>query len=228
MDELNYNGFSNEENEIKSFGELNNTTGENVDANINGDVVENAAQYAAENIIENVDADVGENAAEGFGENVIENAAVGVADKRVENEKTYEGSFVDLKSASYYSESYTKPKKRKNSVLLQMILVAVMSSILGGSIVGVSLYWSSGPQSFVQSIFRNTNVQNGSNDATSGVDTDYYKKVVIENNADSSVVVAIAEKVGPSVVGISVKSTTSISDFWFFTPRDTESQGSAL
>jgi len=101
MDELNYNGFSNEENEIKSFGELNNTTGENVDANINGDVVENAAQYAAENIIENVDADVGENAAEGFGENVIENAAVGVADKRVENEKTYEGSFVDLKSASY-------------------------------------------------------------------------------------------------------------------------------
>jgi len=77
---------------------------------------------------------------------VIENAAVGVADKRVENEKTYEGSFVDLKSASYYSESYTKPKKRKNS--LQMILVAVMSSILGGSIV---------------SIF---------NDATSGVDTD--------------------------------------------------------
>jgi len=72
MDELNYNGFSNEENEIKSFGELNNTTGENVDANINGDVVENAAQYAAENIIENVDADVGENAAEGFGENVIE------------------------------------------------------------------------------------------------------------------------------------------------------------
>jgi len=60
------------------------------------------------------------------------------------------------------------------------------------------------------------------------VDTDYYKKVVIENNADSSVVVAIAEKVGPSVVGISVKSTTSISDFWFFTPRDTESQGSGI
>ncbi|ABN52518.1 MAG TPA: PDZ domain-containing protein [Hungateiclostridium thermocellum] len=229
MDELNYNGFSNEENEIKSFGELNNTTGENVDANINGDVVENAAQYAAENIIENVDADVGENAAEGFGENVIENAAVGVADKRVENEKTYEGSFVDLKSASYYSESYTKPKKRKNSVLLQMILVAVMSSILGGSIVGGFFVFGVPALSpSVQSIFRNTNVQNGSNDATSGVDTDYYKKVVIENNADSSVVVAIAEKVGPSVVGISVKSTTSISDFWFFTPRDTESQGSGI
>jgi len=51
MDELNYNGFSNEENEIKSFGELNNTTGENVDANINGDVVENAAQYAASFIL---------------------------------------------------------------------------------------------------------------------------------------------------------------------------------
>jgi len=41
----------------------------------------------------------------------------------------------------------------------------------------------------------------------------------LENNADSSVVVAIAEKVGPSVVGISVKSTTSISDFWFFTTK---------
>jgi len=97
---------------------------------------------------------------------------------------------VDLKSASYYSESYTKPKKRKNSVLLQMILVAVMSSILGGSIVGGFFVFGVPALSpSVQSIFRNTNVQNGSNDATSGVDTDYYKKVVIENNADSSVVV---------------------------------------
>lgn len=51
--------------------------------------------------------------------------------------------------------------------------------------------------------------------------------MVIENS-DSSVVVAIAEKVGPSVVGISVKSTATISDFWFFTPRDTESQGSGI
>lgn len=132
MDELNYNGFSNEGNEINTFQQANNANSENI--------VDSAAQNMSENVnesaVQNVLNNVSENAAQDVFENVIENVTEGVNERVIENEKAYEGSPVDLRSASYYSESYTKPKKRKNGILMQMILVAVMSSILGGSIVG--------------------------------------------------------------------------------------------
>lgn len=204
MDEFNYNGFNNEENEINSFGQSNNVNG----MNINENVIETIAEDVNENMIENVAVDVNENV--------------------IDNEKVYDNGSADLKAASYYSESYTKPKKKK-SILMQMILVAVMSSILSGSIVGgFFIFGVPALSPSVQSIFRNnTNEQNGVSGSANGVGSDYYRKVVIENS-DSSVVVAIAEKVGPSVVGISVKSTATVSDFWFFAPQDTESQGSGI
>src|SRR5690554_5368177 len=37
-----------------------------------------------------------------------------------------------LKESSFYSESYSKPKKKKNPVLMQMVIVAIISSLLGG------------------------------------------------------------------------------------------------
>lgn len=133
----------------------------------------------------------------------------------------------DLKSASFYTESYTKPKK-KNGILAQLILVALMSSILGGSVVGgFFAFGIPAIQPSVKSLFGDSVIgeNNAENVSGSKLDSDIYKKVVIES-ADSPVV-AIAEKVGPSVVGISVNSRVA-EDFWFFTPRDAQSQGSGI
>ncbi|HOM02392.1 MAG TPA: trypsin-like peptidase domain-containing protein [Acetivibrio sp.] len=232
MDELNYNGFNNEENEINAFGQSNNANIDNFDQNVMGNAIKNDSENiygnVDEKVIQNFDLNANENAPHVLRENGAQNVTGDVYEKAFESEKLYEGSPADLKAASYYSENYTKPKKRKNSVLMQMILVAVMSSILGGSIVGGFFVFGVPALSpSVQSIFRSGNEVKGSGETTSGLGSDYYKKVVIENT-DSSAVVAIAEKVGPSVVGISVKGTTTVSDFWFFGPQDTESQGSGI
>ena len=59
-----------------------------------------------------------------------------------------------------------------------------------------------------------------------GLESDYYRKVVVES-ADSPVV-AIAEKVGPSVVGISVTAQKLESDFLVLWHKETSEQGSGI
>ena len=142
-------------------------------------------------------------------------------------EKKYETVNKDLSSSPYYTESYKKSKKNKKGVLLQMIVVALMSSIIGGSVVGgFFMFGIPALKSPVQSILGNGAIgENDSDSVISKNESDMYRKVVIES-ADSPVV-AIAEKVGPSVVGISVKSTTS-NDFWLFSPSQSEEQGSGI
>ncbi|MFZ5988285.1 MAG: S1C family serine protease [Bacillota bacterium] len=132
----------------------------------------------------------------------------------------------DLKASSFYTESYSKPKK-KNGILGQLILVAVMSSILGGSIVGgFFAFGVPAMQPSVRSFFGDRALSgSGENVEASKEDSGIYKKVVIENA--SSPVVAIAEKVGPAVVGISINSKV-VDDFFFFAPRDAQSQGSGI
>lgn len=202
MDEFNYNNLNNEENEINGFEQ-------------SGNVNKND-----ENVVESVIEDVNEDVSAEQNVNAEQNV--------IEGKKAHEDSRADLKSASYYSESYTKPKKHKNGILMQMILVAIMSSIIGGSVVGGFFVFGVPALSpSVQSIFGNsTDDQNGLGNLSSGVDSDFYRKVVIESS--DSAVVAIAEKVGPSVVGISVQATAAINDFWFFAPGDSESQGSGI
>jgi len=140
----------------------------------------------------------------------------------------YENRGNDLKSSSFYTESYTKPKKKTNGILAQLVLVALMSSILGGAVTGAFFQFAAPAlQPSVRSYFGlgNTELGNTGNLVGTGVDASAYKKVVIENA--SSPVVAIAEKVGPAVVGISVNSRAS-DDFFFFTPRNVPSSGSGI
>ncbi len=135
-----------------------------------------------------------------------------------------------LKESSFYSESYSKPKKKKNPVLMQMVIVAIISSLLGGVVSGFvfTQFLNQKPQPTIDSIFGNddTTAQKAANLDLNGLESDYYRKVVVES-ADSPVV-AIAEKVGPSVVGISVTAQKLESDFWFFGTRETSEQGSGI
>ena len=133
----------------------------------------------------------------------------------------------NLSSSPFYSESCKAPKKGKG-VLLQMIVVALMSSIIGGGLVGgFFMFGIPTLKTPVQSILgKPMDEQNELQDtAKSMTDASMYKKVVIENS--DSAVVSIAEKVGPSVVGISVKFTPS-NDFWFFSQSEAEEQGSGI
>ncbi|HPD00191.1 MAG TPA: trypsin-like peptidase domain-containing protein [Acetivibrio sp.] len=169
------------------------------------------------------------------GTNNTDNSYSSDVSSGMENTQNYENAYgtkkesetvnKDLSSSPYYTESCKKPKKEKKGVLLQMIVVALMSSIIGGSVVG-SFFMFGIPalKSPVQSILGNGAVTGNDPDVSKN-ESDIYRKVVIES-ADSPVV-AIAEKVGPSVVGISVKST-SVNDFWFFSPSESEEQGSGI
>jgi len=135
-----------------------------------------------------------------------------------------------LKESSFYTESYSKPKKKKNPVLMQMVIVAIISSLLGGAVSGVVFTQLSGQQlqPTIDSIFDkdDTTAQKAANLDLNGLESDYYRKVVVES-ADSPVV-AIAEKVGPSVVGISVTAQKLQGDFWFFGTKETSEQGSGI
>lgn len=118
-----------------------------------------------------------------------------------------------LKASSFYTESYKKPGKKRNVGVLQLVAVALVSSIIGGSVVGGFFQFvvpSTQPavKNYFQSLIpgKNTAATAAKKDDNGSV-----KKVEIQS-AESSVT-AIAEKVGPSVVGI--RSTFKSSDFFF-------------
>jgi len=133
----------------------------------------------------------------------------------------------DLKEASFYTENYDRPKKKKG-ILGQLIIVSLISSIIGGATVGAFLQFGAPAvrpsiNSFLNEagISTSDGVQktlNGGN-----IDPNSYKKVVIENS--DSAVVAIAEKVGPSVVGISIKYKAQSFIFGF---QEGNSSGSGI
>jgi len=116
------------------------------------------------------------------------------------------GAFEPAKSAPFYTENYVKPKKQRNSTLIQMIIVAIMSSVFTAGAIGmyftviVPVVQPSAKKAFNKILGKeaeestSTNSNSNSNTPTT--------KVVIENA--SSPVAAIAKKVGPSVVGIRV------------------------
>lgn len=132
----------------------------------------------------------------------------------------------DLRTSSFYTESCKKPAKKRSS-LLQLIIVALISSVLGGAVVA-SLFVFVAPvvQPSVKGYFDsflpgkttvNKAVAN-SNDPTQ------YKKVEIISSADSPVT-AIAESVGPSVVGI--RTSFRSSDI-FFGNQSQSGEGSGI
>jgi len=119
-----------------------------------------------------------------------------------------------LRSASFYTENHKKSGGRKNIGAFQLIALSLVSSIFGGIVVWAFLVFvTPSVQPTVDSFFSKTN---SSQDTAAVV-----KKVEIEKT--DSPVTAIAEKVGPSIVGI--RATYKTVDFIFQQQQEGEGSG---
>ncbi|NMA67281.1 MAG: PDZ domain-containing protein, partial [Clostridiaceae bacterium] len=130
--------------------------------------------------------------------------------KYEENDK-----YDDLKTSSFYNESYKKPSRGKlKGLIVPMIVVALISSILTGGVVGA--YFT-----YIMPQNNGTNYQGNSNAQNIPV-----KQIeIIDNTSTTSVETAVAEKVSPSIVGVSV--TFQTSDF-LFGARENQGSGSGI
>lgn len=131
-----------------------------------------------------------------------------------------------VRSSSFYTESYRKPRRRINGTLFQLVLVAVLSSILGGAVVASFFQFvAPGLQPSVKG-YLNGLIPGGSKiaEAAGGnQDAAQYKKIEIQQT--DSPVSAIAEKVSPSIVGI---RTTFKAQSFFFEEGDGKAEGSGI
>lgn len=128
-------------------------------------------------------------------------------------------------SPFYYSESYNKKKNKKGYSLFQLILIALMSSILGGSLVFLAFQFVAPA---VQPGFDNYfNSITGSNIVSSNSDSkgQELKSYKIEIEKSSSPITWIAKKVSPSIVGIRV--TARVQNFLFGEQED-KGEGSGI
>jgi len=128
-------------------------------------------------------------------------------------------------SPFYYSESYKKKKNKKGYNLFQLILIAVMSSILGGGIVFLAFQFiAPAVQPGFDNYFNSITGSNitSSNSATKGQELKSYK---IEIEKSNSPVTWIAKKVSPSIVGIRV--TARVQNF-FFGEQEDKGEGSGI
>lgn len=117
------------------------------------------------------------------------------------NSTQKQNEYDDLKTSSFYSERYEKPRKGKiREMILPLLIVALLSSVIGGALVGA--WFQFGAPTVAD---KNLIGGNGSN-------LQPVKQIEIVNKTDSPVT-AIAEKVSPSIVGIQVNFTTQ--DWWF-------------
>jgi len=116
------------------------------------------------------------------------------------------------KPQPFYTESYKKPKGGRRVSLLQLALVAIICSILGGGLVFVAFQFvAPAIKPSMGSYFGNilsgkTTISETAEQKDNGI----YKKIEIQSV--ESPITAIAEKVGPSVVGIRV--TATMQDFF--------------
>ncbi|HHV98095.1 MAG TPA: PDZ domain-containing protein [Clostridiaceae bacterium] len=149
-------------------------------------------------------------------------------------------------STSFYTESYKKPKNKKRpGILTQMIIVALISSILGGSVVFtafqfvapalkpvVNKYFGNILQDKAEtgSIFENNEngdaEENGnsSKSSSSGVGGTTYVGNEISTSYES-VITKIAEEVSPAIVGIRVTARTTS---FFFGETEGTGEGSGI
>jgi len=130
-------------------------------------------------------------------------------------------SYSDVRSAPYYKENNKSKWSRKNFSMLQVIAVALACSILGGGVVGGTFIFAAPiVEPIVQKYTGNLVPQ-----SASYTDNGIYKKVEIEKS--TSPVSAVAEKVGPSIVGIRVTAKQSNSIFNFGSSTGT-AEGSGI
>lgn len=119
----------------------------------------------------------------------------------------------------YFTENYKKSRTRKIGVF-HLVLVAVISSILGGGVffAGTQLLLPvlSPAISGIAGV-----TQNGDASANNGI----YKKVEISQS--DSPISAIAEKVSPSIVGVRITVKTQ-GGFFFDQPQSGTGEGSGI
>lgn len=117
----------------------------------------------------------------------------------------------DLKTSAFYNETYKKPNKgRLKGLIAPMIIVALISSLLTGGIVGAY---------FTFILPQNYTGNNGSGSNNSNMITETKKIEIVDQTTTPET--AVAEKVSPSIVGIAV--SYQYSDMFFGTQQ---SQGS--
>lgn len=124
----------------------------------------------------------------------------------------------------YYNESYTKKNNRRPS-LLQYILISLISAIIGGAVVFAAFVVVApkmGPS--MNALLGINSVNRNSTQQVAG-DDGIYKKIEITES--DSPVVAIAEKVSPSIIGVRVTVPTRSPSFFFDVGRGT-SEGSGI
>ena len=133
------------------------------------------------------------------------------AAKRAEEDR-----YEELKTASFYNESYRKPGKgRMKGLVGPMIAIGLVCSILGGAVTGgvMMLYGPFSRNAAAGAVATATTASDGT-----------VRKVEIVDTTDEPVT-AIAEKAAPSVVGINVEYTYSDS---FFGTQEGGGQGSGI
>jgi len=149
-------------------------------------------------------------------------------------------------STSFYTESYKKPKNKKRpGILTQMIIVALISSILGGSVVFAAFQFVAPAikptvNKYVGNILKN----NGETDSLTedSENTNGEEKVAESNNSSNSgagatyignelgtsyesVITKVAEKASPAIVGIRVTAKTTS---FFFGETEGTGEGSGI
>lgn len=124
--------------------------------------------------------------------------------------------YEDLKTAPFYNERYRKPGKgRMKGLVGPMIAIGLVCSLLGGAVTGGILYAYRADLLGVAAVPQSS--QPALADAT-------VRKVEILNRTEEPIT-AIAEKAGPSVVGINVEYTYNDS---FFGTQQGGGQGSGI
>ena len=137
------------------------------------------------------------------------------------------------RTASFYTESYKKPSRRKFGIA-QLLVISVISALLGGFVTGAFFTFVTpaltGPaKGYFQRMMQQTATPDGSQaksqaQSQTAKTAPEYGKVEIIQSSDSTVT-AIAEKVGPSVVGIRV---TYKAQNFFFEDQQQTGEGSGI
>jgi len=127
--------------------------------------------------------------------------------------KPKDDPFDDLKTSSFYNERYKNPGTgRLKGLIAPLLIVALLSSILGGAITGA----------WFQFFYQQAESETAQLASENGNET--VRRVEIVDKTDSPIT-AIAEKAGPAVVGINVEYTYNDS---FFGVQDGGGQGSGI
>ena len=220
------NSDSNVNNEVNnnfnSIGADNNTAGSgeaNNDINAGNDFI--MVNYSMSDSRSNAQASVDQNAKV--------DSEPGMQANRTSTIQTNESFYTPAAAPVYYKENYKKTKGNKSNGnktnVLQLILVALMSSIIGGGIVFAAIQFISPViQPGVTGILNSAGIKTEVTAATgTSTDNGIYKKVEITKS--DSAVTAIAEKVSPSIVGIKV---TAQSQDFFLQQSESTGEGSGI